>query len=85
MVLISTDIEIKGEDMEKFLAGIVVHNPGQSLANIAAQFLCSRPNLENLMIGQISYRIRLKNMLSVTHTLIDIIVRRISNRLYRNL
>ncbi len=49
MVPISTDIEIKGEDMEKFLAGVVVDNPGQSLANIAALFLCSRHNLENLI------------------------------------
>jgi lysyl-tRNA synthetase class 1 len=49
MVPILTDIEIKGEDMEKFLASVVVDNPGQSLANIAAQFLCNRPQLEHLL------------------------------------
>jgi hypothetical protein len=49
MVPITTQIEIKGEDMEEFLASVVVDNPGQSLANIAGQFLCSRPKLENLM------------------------------------
>ena len=49
MVTISTAIEIKGEDMEKFLASVVVDNPGQTLANIAAKFLCSRHQLENLV------------------------------------
>ena len=50
MVPISTQIEIKDEDIETFLNGVVVDNRGQSLANIAAQFLCSRAKLENLIM-----------------------------------
>lgn len=49
MVPISTEIEIKGEDMETFLASIVVDKLGNTFVNIAAGFLCSRKRLEDLV------------------------------------
>lgn len=51
MVPITAEIEINGEDMEKFLASVVVENPLQTLLHLAAEFLTSRPGIEKLIEG----------------------------------
>ncbi|MEQ1709881.1 MAG: DUF4209 domain-containing protein [Hyphomicrobium sp.] len=49
MVPITAEIEVKGEDMEKFLASVVVDNPLHTLVHLAAEFLTSRPGIEKLI------------------------------------
>lgn len=49
MAAVSIENEIKHEDMEAFLGELVVESLGQTFANIAAQFLCRRTRLEQLL------------------------------------
>lgn len=49
MVPITAEIEVKGEDMEKFLASVVVDNPVHTFVRIAAEFLTSRIGIEELI------------------------------------
>lgn len=49
MAPVSIENEIKHDDMEAFLEEVVVESLGQTFVNIAAQFLCQRTRLEQLL------------------------------------
>lgn len=49
MAAVETEIKIPREDMEKFIAGVVVGDLGRTFATIAAEFLPNRRGLEELI------------------------------------